>query len=1295
MRSFKKFTGIAFALLVLAMPAFAQTSAGRLVGTVTDPGGAVIPNATITVKDNQTGRERTAQASDQGAYDISQIEVGTYTVTITAQGFKTFVANELKIDTGRDYTLNATLEAGAVTETVTVVAGADIVNSTGAELSNTISPRQVRELPINGRNPLALLNLLPGVNPTSASINGQRSSVTNYTRDGMNVQDNFIRVGGFVQDRPTVDDTGEFTVITQNAGAEYGGSQNVQLVTPRGGSDFHGNVYEFNRNSYFGANRFFNNFNSINKPFLNRNQFGGTINGPSILPKFGEGGASILRGHAFFFANYEGFRQASQAPATATTLLPQARNGTFTYVDAGGTTRTVNVLSGSGLNLGGTNGAAFTTSGGPLSVDPLIQSRILSQLPSAGNGITTGINLLQVINYNIATPVTRNAVTGRFDVQVNDRHSFNFVYKRTNEDNARNDFAFGFQTTPFVFQGGPTTLYVGAYNMAPTPNFTNEFRMGYQRSEPFFNESGVPSDFLLGLPLITNPEGSFRNQGRNTDYTNFQDNATYTWGTHSLRFGGQLQKYQIEAINAAGTTPTFNISGTANPNTPGLIAGQFPGGIGTQDLARANSLRYLLAGIVGSGSVTANLINPTVGFVPGAASIRTLQFDNWSGYVQDQWRVSPRLTLNFGVRYELYTPLNNPENVYLEARVAEGQTPQQAALDPNGVYQVVGGNAGNPGDFFKADRNNFGPTVSFAWSPNFRNNLLGSLFPGEGRTVLRGGYRASFNNNEYVRSPDNANLNHVGFGSATSNVTTNIGGTETTSLRSILTPRAEAPTFQALPPNFTTPTVPTLPRPFSTNNTAAIANRFGSVFVIDPNFQLPRVDEYNIGIQREIGWQSAVEIRYVGSRSNQLVRSIDYNQIDIRNNGFLTDFLRAQNNCRLQGATLPGTGDPLFRCTDARFNANINGSQQTPIFNALGSAGLLNNATVVGQLQNGTPADLALIYIQNGLTGVAANGTGGVRFLNNLNTGVANVLENGGRFRYNSLQAEIRRRFVNGFSYQVNYTFQKTLADTTQDSQTNVDPFLDILNPGLNYARPDYDRAHTINANSNWELPFGRGRRWFQEGPLNYILGGFQLTNIVNISSGQPTSIRDPRGTLNRAGRSALQPATSTLTGDEIKELVGVYRTPNGIFYINPSVLRATATNPATNETRVVDLTQPLPAGFTRSSLVIRGAAPLGQAPFPGQVFFRNAPGSTGNTQINFINGPIYFNWNAGLFRNFKMGENGRNLQLRMEVFNVTNRANFNIGESSGIFNVNSDTFGRISGTFDPRIIQFGARFDF
>ena len=256
----KRFTVAMLAVCLLAASAFAQTTTGRLVGTVSGPDG-VLPGATIVVKDNQTQKEQTLMTQGDGTFTFPQLEVGTYTVTITSQGFKTFIATDLKIDVGREYSLNPVLEVGGLTETVTVAAGADIINATSPQISTTVSPKQIRELPLNARNPLNLINLQAGTTPSgnifqNTTINGMRTTLTNITRDGINIQNAFIRTNAtdFAPGRPSVDDTGEFTISTGNSEADagYGGAQ-VRLVTPRGESDFHGALFAYNRNSYFAA----------------------------------------------------------------------------------------------------------------------------------------------------------------------------------------------------------------------------------------------------------------------------------------------------------------------------------------------------------------------------------------------------------------------------------------------------------------------------------------------------------------------------------------------------------------------------------------------------------------------------------------------------------------------------------------------------------------------------------------------------------------------------------------------------------------------------------------------------------------------------------------------------------------------------------------------------------------------------------------------------------------------------------------------------------------------------------
>ncbi|MDQ1525271.1 MAG: hypothetical protein QOE47_3195 [Pyrinomonadaceae bacterium] len=1238
----------------LVVPAAAQSNTGRLVGTVSDASG-VVPGASVLVKDNQSGREKTIVSSDDGSFSVEQLDPGTYTVTITAAGHKTFSAADVKIDIGREYSLNPTLEVGDISETVEVTAGTDIVNSSNGELSSTVGPRQILELPINGRNPLALLNLQPGVNATSSSINGQRSSSANYTRDGINIQDNFIRTGGFVQDRPTVDDTGEFTVVTQNASADQGGggSTQVQLFTPRGGADFHGGLWEYNRNSKFAANEFFNNSAGIPRPFLNRNQFGAKIGGPVALPHFGEGGAGVIRGKAFFFAQYERFELRQQASVQRRVLRDVARTGNFTYTDNSGVTRTVNVLNGAGLNA-----SIPAAAGGVLSVDPTVQRRVLQLMPGVGNSTISNNDLTQLLLFNQSDNDTRNAFTGRFDVDINSRNSLNFVYKYNDNADQRQSDPGGFGANPFVFQGGPTKFYVATYRTTLGASFVNEVRGGYSSSEPFFNNNSIPSDFIIGgLPLgLSSPEASFQAQGRNTRQYTFQDNASYAFGNHAFRFGGQIEGQRIQSLSNFNRTPIYTITTTANPNTPGLAASLFPGGINATQRARADALRFLLGGIVGGSTVAANFVSPEVGPQLGAPSVQDYAYESYGLYVSDQWRASPRLTLNLGLRYDLYTGLRNPNQVLLEPIIPAGQTIEQAILNPAGRYGLAGTNAGEPGKLFNADKNNFGPIVSFAYSPQFKNSFLGGLFPGDGRTVIRGGFRVSYINDEYLKAADNAARGNAGLDLT--------GGVNTLNAR-----------FSALPPI----ALPAFNRPPFTfaQGRDADPNLFNTAFLIDPNIQLQQNMEYNFGIQREVGFNSVVEVRYVGGRSNSLVRGFDLNQFDINASGFLQDFLRARENCRLQGATIAGTGDPLQRCTDARFNPAIAGSQPLPVFALLPFGAFLNNPAITGPIINGQVAGLVQTYIINGLDqdeGV------GINFRRNRNAGPVDLLTNGGRYRYNALQAEIRRRFTDGLSLQANYTFQKILSDIETDGQARFDPFLDNANPQLDYARTDYDRTHTVNFNAIYELPFGRNKRFLGDGGFaGHLLGGLQFSSIINLGSGAPISIRDLSPTLNRAGRSQRQTANSSLNTDQIKDLVGIFHQNGRVYFINPAVIAPDGTATGGN------------LGTTP------GAA------FPGQVFFRTQPGQTGNLPRTFINGPIYFNWDAGLMKNIPLGERAR-VQLRMEVFNLLNRANFyppsglnalNFGEDSNIFDINSPTFGQITSTYAPRIMQFAVRFEF
>ena len=501
----KKFTFTLLALAFFAVSAFAQSSTGRLVGTVSGPDG-LIPGATVVVKDNATNRERTILTNGEGAFSLPQLEIGTYTVKVSVNGFKSSTTENLVINVAQEYSLAVLLEVGNIAENVTVTGGADVINSSNAELSTNVNSRQLTELPLNGRNPLNLILLQAGTasNPNQGtSINGQRTSFTNITRDGINIQDNFIRSNAtdFAPGRPSVDDVAEFTLTTQ-AGADRGfGGPQIELVTPRGQNDFHGRLFEYNRNSRLGANNFFNNAagsfgpadslvvagirkvgdKRVPRSFRNRNQFGGNISGP------------ILKNKVFFFGYYEGLRDRLSANKLTTTILPSARAGTFTYTRSDtGALQTVNLLT---IPLTNVTTTPFPTGIG--SVNSTINTRFLANLPigntpEAGDSRnTTGYRFTQASNQD------RNSYTTRFDYDINDRNSVNGVYNRVKENNLRSDIDGSFSAIPRVVQPSTNNFLALAYRTSPSSRLTNEVRGGYFKSEPVFLRTQDPSTFVV------------------------------------------------------------------------------------------------------------------------------------------------------------------------------------------------------------------------------------------------------------------------------------------------------------------------------------------------------------------------------------------------------------------------------------------------------------------------------------------------------------------------------------------------------------------------------------------------------------------------------------------------------------------------------------------------------------------------------------------------------------------------------------------------------------------------------
>ncbi|MBL8183682.1 MAG: hypothetical protein JNK51_02060, partial [Blastocatellia bacterium] len=407
-------------------------------------------------------------------------------------------------------------------------------------------------------------------------------------------------------------------------------------------------------------------------------------------------------------------------------------------------------------------------------------------------------------------------------------------------------------------------------------------------------------------------------------------------------------------------------------------------------------------------------------------------------------------------------------------------------------------------------------------------------------------------------------------------------------------------------------------------------------------------------------------------------------QIDVNNNGFLADFLRAQNNYRVSG------GDPF--CIAAGCVPLLIFQQAASAPGRLGvaptttttPAGHIARSTFLNALTNGTPLDLALSYINStnprnlnnqpciGSTGSFVcnpSATPFVNFLPNNSTGVIDLFVNDAYHNYNSLQAELRKRFSNGLYFQANYTFSKNLTNAVGTSQQLFEPYLDNRNKDLDKQRADFDTTHVFNFNGVYQLPFGRGKKFLDFGSgWDKLFGGWEISGLAQWQSGAPITFVDTRGTLNRSARSARQTANSNLTNDEIRALMGIFQQNVGgtdiIYWINPSILSGGAAS----------------GGYS-----ITGAS------FPGQVFFNTNPGETGNLGRTIVNGPKYFNINAALLKNIRFTETMR-LQFRVEAFNLLNNVNF--VQNTQFASITSTSFGQITSAYGPREMQFALRFE-
>jgi hypothetical protein len=1222
----------------LFLAAVGQSTRGSLSGLIKDATGAALSGATVIAKHLATNVEFRSESDAQGAFTLPSLPVGLYNVSVEAAGFKRAEIQEVVIEVSTPTKLNVALEIGQVSEAV-VISGEsqEIVNTTSATLTNVINTRQVVDLPLPTRNPLDLARLQAGVavigdDTRNATVGGLRGTGTNVTQDGINAMDNFVKTSSFFAiSAPSLNSTSEFSVSVGTIGSEAGrGVAQVTMVTKSGTNEFHGGVFWQHRNDALNANTFFNNLAGTPKQIERENFFGGTIGGPLWLPgKIFGPAAYDGRNRSFFFFSYEGFREPFSVTRNRTVLTEEARKGIFRYTGANGQVQSVNLLQ-----LGNFS-ALNSIAGAQLNAMPLPNNTLV------GDSFNTA-----GFRYNATGSSPNDKYVGRFDQQLleNSRigsHKLEFVYNHAKfllKPDTFNGLDAPFPGGVNAFQASKRILTTAAIQSTFGSRITNEVRVGHQRAPVGFLRDSQPTNYFINFASVDDYERNFLSQGRNTLVYQYIDNLSLVAGSHTLRFGGDVQSITAYTFNDAGINQVINLGqNAANPD--GILNNEFPnlpaGAAGNAIANRARTVYRDIVGMLASSSQTFNITSPTSGFVPGATRERIFKQRWVSAYAQDQWRVRRNFTLNYGVRWEFQgvpfeakgiaiQPVGGLAGLFGISGENNLFAPGSLKGQPTTALDFVNGDTGKK--LYNNDWNNFAPYVGLAYSPNFERGPLRWIFGREGKGAIRAGFSIS-----YLQDGMTTVSNALGVG------TTNPG--------LIQTAANNAPTGVLTAAGVPLVT-PTFKIPITDAENFAI-NVGNGLWMFDPNLRVPYVQQWSFGIEREIANNTAFEIRYVGNHAVKIFRAIDYNEVNIFENGFLQEFLNAQKNLAINGGS--------------SFAPGRAGTVPLPILSTL-FGGLSNSvgfgsATFIANLQNNNVGGLASTLAFNPTYANTRKNLAPNFFVANPNAAFARALTNASFSSYNSLQAELRRRMSRGLMLQANYTFSKALTDS-EGSQSTLESYRTLRNIALDRHVADFNQTHRLVGNFIYELPFGSGRRWLNGMPvLSKAAEGWSVGGIFAWQTGPPLGVFSNRSTFNNfnAGNNPAQFIGSNV--EDFRRNAGVFKTSSGVYFFNPNLL---------------DITTNANGGFTGSTLK------------PG-LLDTPAPGEFGNFPINSINGPAFWQVDFSVSKRTKIYESAE-LEFKATFYNAFNHANFTFG--SPIFD--SASFGRISGQRgSPRIIHF------
>jgi hypothetical protein len=1238
----------AVALVLLTTSMLLAQDSSSMTGVVTDSTGSVVPGTVVTLSNPSTGLKFTQTTDNLGSYRFPNVPAGYgYRATFVHDGFSPAVVSDITLSVAVTRTQSAQLTVGGASTTVAVSAGTDTVtlDTTDATIGNNIDVQELNSLPVYDRTRgiSTLMYQQAGVDSSQGAVTGARIDQSEVTVDGLDVDDITTGQTFYLTAPAPVDSVQQFTgaVGGLNSGVGTGSGGQFQLVTKNGTNKFHGNLNEYHRDTTTVANTWFNNLIGIPRTALIRNQFGGNLGGP------------IKRDKLFFFFNWGESRIVQSSTGEPIVPLDSYRAGTLNYINSNpgcGDSSRLTTSPTCITNLDATQIQALDPGGMGFDADEL--TYINARYPrvndtSQGDGVNTG-----GYRFTYATPNNNVDYVGRIDYNLTPTQLVfgRFTINREDAVESLPEFPTDPNTHPFIDR---SYSYVISHVWDIGRNKVNQFYYGDTISKlgfpDVYNPLGADQPSFSG---INGPYTDFDGQQRRVPVPVVRDDFNWQIGKHSLTFGGTfkfiktnstlINNFNFVGIGLQGNALSAGLDPTVRPadinNGPNQVA------INDYDQLFATGL-----GVI--GQIQSNFVynNKLVAQPQGGGAPRAYRYFQTEAYFGDSWKVSPKLTLSYGVRYQYYsvpfeahgnesTPTPIPLKTFIADRLAQGNS---GNTSPNGLpfySYVLAGKANHGPNLYAPNYKDFAPRFAFAYIPY-----------SSGKTVLTGSAgiiydRTIINTINFLEDQ----VPNIFSGTVYNEFGSNAGAAASLAAD----PRVGSNLSYPAILNPTAPVVTTPYTPYVDSTGFPYGLSAGQTnFVIDPKLKDPYSIAFNAGIQQELPGHLILKLNYVGRLGRRLNADADANQvIDV------PDYTG--------GSTQSMAG--AFAGLTQELRAGKDFTQVTPepwFEDVLTPVAPVSNTEALayygGQyVYRGDISDA--IFLMNYYFGNGFFPTNiGIPSQFGSNTYFTNM----GFSNYHGMLVTLDKNMSDGVRFEFNYTWSHSIDNTSVSANanalyTNSNMICDILHPRACRGSSDFDVRQELNANFLWELPVGRGKMFMSGAPrwANEAFGGWSLSGLPTYRTGQAVSaISD----AYLASFDNLDPAIFTGNKADLKAKVNVDHSTNTVY---------TFAGGADGAAKVLN-------------------------EFRGPIGIEYG-------QRNIMRGPGAFFLDAGLGKQFPILEDKLNLNFRADAFNVLNHPVFGTGTLNIV--TNASQFGQITSTDSgpaasnsARVAQFSLRLEF